>query len=202
MDARVDDDFWSRVLAPMKFEWDEPWCDHLKHLWLVEQISARECGERIGVSRCAIVGKVKRLDIQKRERWSFYLEAKAKGVKVAKARRPRQPTKVKPPRKIKPPREVKQWPASNVIEMFPVLDVSVDLTLRTDLSCDIVGLTHENCHWPVGDVGSESFFFCGQEAIKGRPYCGAHCRIAYEPRKGARPRFRSHSGSHFVGRSS
>jgi GcrA cell cycle regulator len=41
-------------------------------------------------------------------------------------------------------------------------------------------LTERACRWPVGDVGEEGFFFCGTEAVKGRPYCADHCAHAYQ----------------------
>jgi GcrA cell cycle regulator len=201
MDARVDDDFWTRALARKNLVWDEPAIELLKKLWLVDQLSASQCGLHFGVTNCAIVGKVRRLGIQKRERWAHILEAKAKGIKITRKPKPRK-TARRAGVRAKPVREpvFRVRPIRPFAEMSPVSDPSLDLALRTELSCDIVGLTHNNCHWPVGDPGSASFFFCGQEAIKGKPYCGAHCRVAYEPRKGQAPRFQSRSGTHFVGR--
>ena len=35
------------------------------------------------------------------------------------------------------------------------------------------------CLWPVGDPGDADFHFCGDEAVPGKPYCGAHCAKAY-----------------------
>lgn len=36
------------------------------------------------------------------------------------------------------------------------------------------------CHWPEGDPRSHDFSFCGaRPVVPGRPYCVAHCRVAY-----------------------
>ena len=37
-----------------------------------------------------------------------------------------------------------------------------------------------DCRWPVAD-GARGIteFYCGEPALDGRPYCGAHCRKAY-----------------------
>lgn len=41
------------------------------------------------------------------------------------------------------------------------------------------GLRAGMCSWPIGDPGEEGFHFCGEVAVPGKPYCAAHCRIAY-----------------------
>jgi GcrA cell cycle regulator len=49
----------------------------------------------------------------------------------------------------------------------------------------VAGLTiyqtgYDDCKWPVSDDNRGiTEFYCGAPAIEGRPYCGAHCRRAY-----------------------
>jgi GcrA cell cycle regulator len=38
------------------------------------------------------------------------------------------------------------------------------------------------CKWPFGEPSSPDFFFCGGDAIEGKPYCAGHCRVAYRDR--------------------
>jgi GcrA cell cycle regulator len=46
----------------------------------------------------------------------------------------------------------------------------------------------KKCRWPIGDVGTEGFFFCGGKQTPGMPYCAKHCRVAfYTPVKRDRP---------------
>lgn len=35
------------------------------------------------------------------------------------------------------------------------------------------------CSWPMGDPKQPGFHFCGAQAEPGRPYCAAHCAMAY-----------------------
>ena len=35
------------------------------------------------------------------------------------------------------------------------------------------------CKWPIGD--DTPWTFCGQHTVEGKPYCAAHCAIAYRP---------------------
>ena len=35
------------------------------------------------------------------------------------------------------------------------------------------------CSWPEGHPGTPGFRFCGKPAVRGKPYCLAHCARAY-----------------------
>ena len=35
------------------------------------------------------------------------------------------------------------------------------------------------CSWPIGEPGDEGFRFCGEPVAVGKPYCAAHCAVAY-----------------------
>lgn len=35
------------------------------------------------------------------------------------------------------------------------------------------------CQWPHGEPGTRAFHFCGSETKPGKPYCEAHCAVAY-----------------------
>ena len=45
----------------------------------------------------------------------------------------------------------------------------------------ILELNEQTCRWPVGDPGSNDFFFCGGNTVTGLPYCAYHSRVAYQP---------------------
>lgn len=40
---------------------------------------------------------------------------------------------------------------------------------------------HE-CRFPIGDPKDPGFHFCGKPAVAGKPYCAAHCAVAYQAR--------------------
>ena len=41
------------------------------------------------------------------------------------------------------------------------------------------------CQWPHGDPGKPGFHFCGDPAVRGKPYCEVHCARAYVGRNAA-----------------
>ena len=45
----------------------------------------------------------------------------------------------------------------------------------------ILTLNEHTCRWPIGDPGTEDFYFCGRNPKPGMPYCDYHARIAYQP---------------------
>ena len=45
----------------------------------------------------------------------------------------------------------------------------------------LLQLTEKTCRWPVGDTGSQDFFFCGGDTVNELPYCSYHSRVAYQP---------------------
>lgn len=54
-----------------------------------------------------------------------------------------------------------------------------DLRIPLDQRRSIFSVGKDECHWPVGDVRSPEFFFCGATAVEGEVYCRAHCRRAF-----------------------
>lgn len=46
----------------------------------------------------------------------------------------------------------------------------------------LLQLNNSVCRWPFGDPHSPDFFFCGGDAVDGKPYCAGHCRRAYQSR--------------------
>ncbi|HEX2803224.1 MAG TPA: GcrA family cell cycle regulator [Sphingomicrobium sp.] len=54
----------------------------------------------------------------------------------------------------------------------------------------ILDLNDRVCKWPMGHPGEPDFYFCGQPANPGYPYCVEHCGVAYQaqlPRRDRRP---------------
>jgi GcrA cell cycle regulator len=41
-------------------------------------------------------------------------------------------------------------------------------------------LSHTQCKFPLGDPCEESFRHCGAKRKPGRPYCEAHCAVAFQ----------------------
>lgn len=54
-------------------------------------------------------------------------------------------------------------------------------TEKQEAGPGIMALNERMCRWPVGDPRDEDFHFCGKASVPGLPYCGDHCRTAYQP---------------------
>ena len=54
----------------------------------------------------------------------------------------------------------------------------------------LLDLNDRICKWPMGHPGEPDFYFCGEPANPGFPYCVNHCGVAYQaqlPRRDRRP---------------
>jgi GcrA cell cycle regulator len=54
-----------------------------------------------------------------------------------------------------------------------------DIPIYNGRGCTLLELSQEKCRWPISKPGAENFCFCGNEPVKGLPYCRGHARIAY-----------------------
>jgi GcrA cell cycle regulator len=56
-----------------------------------------------------------------------------------------------------------------------------DIPIYNGRGCTLLELSQEKCRWPISNPGAKDFCFCGNEPVKGLPYCLGHARIAYRP---------------------
>jgi hypothetical protein len=63
-----------------------------------------------------------------------------------------------------------------------------DIPIYNGRGCTLLELSQLKCRWPISSPGAEEFCFCGNEPVKGLPYCVGHARIASSIR---RPRSRA-----------
>lgn len=110
----------------MNYEWTSARIATLIALWN-EGLSTSEMGRRLGITKNAVVGKVHRIGLPRRN----------------------APARAKPPEKPK-------TPVVKLANMKPGM-----------------------CLWPDGDPDAEGFGFCGEAALRDRPYCAFHCDRAY-----------------------
>ena len=45
----------------------------------------------------------------------------------------------------------------------------------------IMNLNSHTCRWPIIEIGSQDFRYCGNRTVQGKPYCILHCQKAYRP---------------------
>jgi GcrA cell cycle regulator len=144
-------------------EWTEERTNLLKSLWLQGQ-TASQIAERLGgVTRNAVIGKAHRLGLSSRpspirQRPAGRPAAPAPAAPLARALQPTEPAK---PATVLPPAPVAKAPT---IKAAP---------------------GSRACMWPMGDPKQPGFHFCGAPAVASRPYCSAHCAVAYHKKTDA-----------------
>lgn len=159
--------------------WTEDRVELLKKLWIDGLSASQIAGELGGVTRNAVIGKVHRLG----------LSGRAKAPSSGGAARTRKPAA---PRTssgfnvtnhirgnaalvplVRPQPEARPDPKPELMDP----DVVVPFSERVS----IMELKENMCRWPMGDPTHAEFRFCGLKTDSGVPYCGYHCRIAYQP---------------------
>ena len=156
--------------------WTKERIELLKTLWAQGLSAQYVAAELKGVSRNAVIGKVHRLGLAGRTRRPTVVPRPRRDNKKLIRRAASQGTYF---------REVELPPAPE--PETPEEDLLIPLRQRKQL----LELDDVHCHWPVGDVGTAEFFYCGAPAASGESYCPAHCRRAWMA-----PRVRT--GGHFT----
>lgn len=146
-----------------KVNW-EPMFDDIRK-WIGEKLSAQQIADRITlklritVTRNAVIGQIHRHHLGQLSSESVHnTRAFARPVRVPRARKYKPAVRFELP--LSPP----------LIE---------DSLIPIEQRKTFMELTDSTCRWPVGEVGEPGFFFCGGDAVDWMPYCGAHCRRAF-----------------------
>ncbi len=139
-------------------EWTDERISELTKLWN-DGLSTAEIGKMLGISKNAVVGKAHRLRLSARP-------SPIRRMAVRPAA-PRMPRAVRTP--ALPQSATMSAPAA------PAAPVSA----RPRVEVPAVQLSNQRCMWPVGHPGDGDFHFCGDRALIGKPYCAAHCAVAY-----------------------
>src|SRR5262249_39180793 len=91
------------------------------------------------------------------------------------------------------PKKPRTWrskrPRLNIFAQHEMLRVALrrpqppaeDIPIYNGRGCTLLELSQAKCRWPINNPGAEGFCFCGNEPVKGLPYCPGHARIAYRP---------------------
>lgn len=116
-------------------------------------LTCSQIAREVGVTRNAVIGKLHRIRLLRGHKPA---EKKAPRVQLLRIRS-RTPRLV---RVALPPPDPEE-------PDIPSIKVS------------LAELNEFTCRWPIGDVGSENFCFCGNQVYGPFPYCIAHARVAY-----------------------
>lgn len=137
----------------MSFKWDEESKAKLRKLWDAG-LSASKIGEKMGLTKNAIIGTAHRMKLKPRASPIAYAARSGPRIVVAhkKPEKPAQAVKIAAPVMEPRPKKILHTPGNTL--------------LRT-------------CCFPSGDPGKPGFKFCGKPTVLGKPYCAACCNVAY-----------------------
>lgn len=154
--------------------WTDERVELLKKLWNDGLSASQIAVELGGITRNAVIGKVHRLGLSGR--------AKTPAAAVPRQRKAR-PAAAPMLRVARPAVR-----GNTALARAPVYEVdyepeadAVGNVVVMGERCSLLELGEGKCRWPVGDPGSNDFFFCGGRTSDGLPYCSYHARIAYQP---------------------
>ncbi|MGO4713109.1 GcrA family cell cycle regulator [Bradyrhizobium sp. 2TAF24] len=149
--------------------WTDDRVEQLKKLWEAGLSASQIAAELGNITRNAVIGKVHRLG----------LSGRAKSPSSA-APRQRKARPAQHMMRISRPMSRGNTALAHAFEVEPD-PVTYDNVVPMSQRLSLLELTEATCHWPVGDPGSNDFFFCGGKALTGLPYCAHHSRVAYQP---------------------
>lgn len=153
-----------------------PWsARHGHYIWPAEMVerltqlvkvglSASQIGERLEVSRNAVIGKCARLGIKLAGNGQFRRSAKVKKVKVALSERAKEPGKAKGTRKAAP-----VPPPLMVVPSLPISNGH-----WKGIAAVVEALKAGECRWPIGDPGPSMSFCRAPVASRFTSYCAHH----------------------------
>ena len=163
------------------FSWPDEALTLLKTRW-ADGASASEIAKEIGqgVSRNAVIGKLSRLKLQRRD-----VKAAHPG-RTRKANEKRHGNFQQPKANAIVAKALQRQAPSFPVEPYDVEDTEgVDVThlvgrVEIKIGCQ--------CYWPFGDPLTPEFRFCGKPTNDRRPYCDEHAgRAGIGYGKGPRP---------------
>jgi GcrA cell cycle regulator len=164
----------------LRFDWSEARVALLARRW-AQGASAGTIEKELGggVSRCAVLGKIHRLKLPPPE-----LKRHQAGHGSA-SQRPRGRGATGNGRRARSLEMIALRAAVQALGLDPPEgepDGSRDhpsAGKAFGTPCTFLALTAVTCRWPVGTPGDSDFAFCGAPPFRRRPYCLAHCLIAY-----------------------
>ena len=136
-------------------------------------LSCGQIAREIGVTRNAVIGKSNRLGLS---RPKDVIGRQVEQRRAARLARPNTPRTWRPKR-----------PGLNIFAQHGMLMAAFarpqphaeDIPIYNGRGCTLLELSQGKCRWPISSPGSHDFCFCGNESVKGLPYCPGHARIAY-----------------------
>ena len=156
--------------------WSDQQKQQFKTLWETTILSAREIGIRLGVSKNAVVGMRKRMKLEPRPCpiGVRSLNPKRRGPQSIKPAKAKKAAAAAPPAPAPAPA-----PAITSIAAPPPVAPAQPAAFVRPPTAPVLGLVRE-CQYPIGDPAQrDTFRFCGEPPVIGKPYCRDHCAVTY-----------------------
>lgn len=145
--------------------WDDTAIDRLTALW-ADGRSTRDIAAFFGTTKNAIIGKINRLGLSGKQgdAVAIYGAAGPKPMSLPAI------VSAAPAPVVKTPK-----PKRTVMQMQ-------EIAIPTARSVSLADLEPCSCRWPLGDLRSDDFAFCGAPAAFGKSYCPEHYARSVTPR--------------------
>jgi GcrA cell cycle regulator len=146
-------------------------------------LSCGQTAREIGVTRNAVIGKMNRLGLSRPKNLIARQLDQRRAARLARPKTPRIWHAQRPRPNVFAQHERAAFPGPR--------SPAEDIPIYNGRGCTLLELSQGKCRWPMSNPGAEDFCFCGNEPLKGLPYCVGHARIAYR----SVGRLRSSAGS-------
>jgi GcrA cell cycle regulator len=159
-------------MSAKRATWDSERIDQMTR-YFHAGLSCSQIASEIGVTRNAVIGKMHRLGLSRpKDMAAAHVEQR----RAERLARPKAPRNWRPKRSrvdISTQREM-------LTAAFPAPELPAEIIpIYNGCGCTLLELGQEKCRWPISTPGAEDFCFCGNEPVKGLPYCPGHARMAY-----------------------
>jgi GcrA cell cycle regulator len=135
-------------------------------------LSCGQIAREIGVTRNAVIGKMNRLGLS-RPKEVIGRQREQRSARLARPKTPRT-------WRLNRPRLNIFTQHGMLMAAFPrPQSPAEDVPIYNGRGCTLLELSKGKCRWPISSPGADDFCFCGNEPVKGLPYCLGHARIAY-----------------------
>ncbi|HEY8616064.1 GcrA family cell cycle regulator [Phenylobacterium sp.] len=143
--------------------WTDERVARLERLWLAG-CSGAEIARALGVSRCAVLGKVHRLGLQRKA-------PRAPASTAAREAAPGSRVRARPAKCAAP----SAAPRSAATRAAVLALTSAEPATGAET---VLSVRRDHCRWPYGDPRADEFRLCGDPVVRGA-YCGPHAARAY-----------------------
>lgn len=150
----------------------------VREMW-AEGISTMKIAARLCVTKNSVIGRVGRLGLTRRDNPSIPRTLTPRKSRSKPAHLPRT---VLPARPAPAPVVVIPQPVGVHLACGTRVGPSEPVAVSAPLPPAPAPSLWRTCQWPTGDKGEQGIrFLCTDKPTPGRPYCGFHCSIAFEP---------------------